>query len=408
MIDVQNKLLSYVTNKLFDSSEICPTLVMEDSKVFFDEALAQQVEGLIYESVQSELENQTLAADYLSYWKKFVLMRTLAHKQTCSSIPDIFTALNASKIPYVNFKGYVFKELYPSPELRYMGDVDIYVDKVNIDATKDVLIGLDYIEDVDPNHPFHFTFKKTGAIDIELHYNFFHEDVFHNDFYLEKHIWENTQWIDIEGVKVCVPSYEHSLVHGVLHIVTHFVGTGFGLRQLIDIALFLDQYGSKISFDVVKKILNDYQSTTTYAYVIEMCNRYFNKSYEIFDVIIEDKVIDALDDLLFDSGVFGHKSYSSELKRIILRKKIDDNIQSKSSFRMKMIILFPSSQRIGQKYRYAKKIKFLLPIAWLHRIISGFIHPNEASKELLTHKIDGDSIEKKIWLMDTLNLKLNE
>jgi len=405
---INNKLIEYVTKQLFDSNESCSLLSESEWKPFFDEAVAQQVECVIYETVLDKSCENGEILYFLDEWKKFIMMRTLIHKKKCRNVSDFFIAMNESEIPYVTFKGYVFKELYPEPMMRYMGDIDIYVEKKNVEKASEVLNSLGYIEKVDPNHPFHITFKKDGAINIELHYNFFHDDVFHNELYLEKHIWDDTQVITINDVEVCVPSLEHSLVQGILHIITHFVGKGFGLRQLVDIGLFLDKYESEISFDLVKLILEDYRSIKTYAYIIEMCNRYFNRNYTIFKVDIEEHAIDALDDLLFDSGVFGLKSYGNELKRIITRQKLKNNIKSKSSFRLKWIVLFPSSMRIGDKYKYAKRIKLLLPIAWIHRILLSLVYPNRASRELLMKKIDVHSVEQKIELMDFFNLNINQ
>jgi hypothetical protein len=210
----------------------------------------------------------------------------------------------------------------------------------------------------------------------------------------------------INGISVMIPSLEHSLVHGMLHIATHFSGKGFGLRQLIDICLFIEKYEKEISMIEVKKILESYKSLKIYSYLIEMCNRFFYKEYNLLGIEIEETKLSYLNNLLFDSGVFGHKSYSNEIKRIVTREKIKKNIKSKSSLRLKMIVLFPNSKRIGKKYSYAKKLKVLLPIAWIHRLFLSIIHPNQASKELLHHKIDVTSIEHKIELLDFFGLNI--
>ena len=52
--------------------------------------------------------------------------------------------MEEEKIPYAFFKGYELKELYPVPELRTMGDVDVLVRDEDLERTAEVLCGLGY------------------------------------------------------------------------------------------------------------------------------------------------------------------------------------------------------------------------------------------------------------------------
>lgn len=405
-LNIEGSLIEYVNKTLFDINIDVPPCTADEIIDIFHEAKSQQVECLIYDEVLKSLSDKSEFQEVKESWRSFVMMRILRHKQSCRGLGKIFDVFNQSGIPYVTFKGYVFKELYPNSEMRYMGDIDIYVDKENVVSASDLLIKQGYYQNEDSDHPFHLTFKKDGHIEIELHYNFFHDEIFQNEYYLEKHIWDNMRTLKIDKISVSIPSLEHSLVQGVLHIATHFSGKGFGLRQLIDICLFLEKYKDEISMTEVKRILESYNSLKIYAYIVEMCNRFFYKEYNLLGVQIDETKLSYLNNLLFDSGVFGHKSYSNEIKRVVTQEKIKKNMRTKSSFRLKLIVLFPSAERIGERYGYAKKHKFLLPMAWMHRLIYGIVHPNEASKELLHHKIDVESIEKKIELLEFFGLNM--
>ena len=52
--------------------------------------------------------------------------------------------MEEEKIPYAFFKGYELRELYPVPELRTMGDVDVLVRDEDLERTAEVLCGLGY------------------------------------------------------------------------------------------------------------------------------------------------------------------------------------------------------------------------------------------------------------------------
>ena len=57
----------------------------------------------------------------------------------------LFSArMEEEKIPYAFFKGYELRELYPVPELRTMGDVDVLVRDEDLERTAEVLCGLGY------------------------------------------------------------------------------------------------------------------------------------------------------------------------------------------------------------------------------------------------------------------------
>ena len=107
-------------------------------------------------------------------------------------------------------KGAATARYYPRPELREYGDIDLYLPP----QEREVLLAAFPGARQDPDGSFHF---QEEVVDIDIHWN----------------------WLDlpysVEGLPA-FPSAEATLLMLSVHALKHAVGTGVGLRQLVDLA----------------------------------------------------------------------------------------------------------------------------------------------------------------------------
>ena len=88
-------------------------------------------------------------------------------------IGNLMSALDEAGIGYIPLKGWHMKKLYPSPDMRYMCDVDILIEKKNSDRIPAVMkqCGFDFkgygTSDLD--------YCKDGMITVEMHWALFGE-----------------------------------------------------------------------------------------------------------------------------------------------------------------------------------------------------------------------------------------
>lgn len=146
-----------------------------------------------------------------------------------------------NEIPVVVLKGVTVGVYYPVPELRKSGDVDLLLkNPKDIGKAKQVLIKAGYKQKEEQKALHHICFSSLENIDIELHTMlaepFDSEKV--NEC-LQKMVLE-AQWekSEVMGVKLPVLSDAYYGAELLLHMLQHFLRSGFGLRLLCDWVMF--------------------------------------------------------------------------------------------------------------------------------------------------------------------------
>jgi hypothetical protein len=131
-------------------------------------------------------------------------------------------------------KGQGVARLYPQPELRQAGDIDIWVNADRDDVVGKMLtesIGVSVIDYVNCHAAFF------DDVEVEVH---FRPSYFFNPFAnrrLQKWIQKKksvqmTSFDDAVGF--CYPTISFNLVFSLIHIYRHVFSEGIGLRQLMD------------------------------------------------------------------------------------------------------------------------------------------------------------------------------
>ena len=172
-----------------------------------------------------------------------VLQRLARLNQLAISVIDL---LEAHHIPATLIKGYSLSGLYPDPDTRDFGDVDIYVGEEHYERAAEIVTaaypdahwhsgthgGIHYILVIDENldrvvelHRVTMEFhdKKANA----LYQSFTH------------HYLGHSTTLNIYGKAVAVPSAAYNALYVFMHAWHHFESTGVGFRQLGDWALCL-------------------------------------------------------------------------------------------------------------------------------------------------------------------------
>lgn len=213
-------------------------------------------------------------------------------------------------------KGQAFAANYPFPLHRQCGDIDVYFKKRD-DCHKAV----DWAERKDKEaaessynkrERKHFCFFMDGN-DIELHY---HLCLFENEE-LQKRLqriidyeFDNNEpcFADIgcERIETIPPTL--SVLHQIIHISRHLLEAGVGLRQLCDLALYLDKYHSLTDKERLNDYLNDLQLVTiagSIGYILvdklglEAERLPFKKNKQYADFLMQE---------IFEGGNFGKKN----------------------------------------------------------------------------------------------------
>lgn len=270
--------------------------------------------------------------------------------------------MNEQKIDHLLIKGYVLKDYYSIPELRSYSDIDFLIrldDRLRSDALM-MQEGFERKTDWEPV----FSYLK-GIEYYEIHTDVMEVDVSDKADYKEyfSHTWERAKLVEDH---TWVLSPEDHLLYLLAHIAKHISSSGAGIRMYLDIAVFLQHFGDTLDWDYLQKELEKLVFADFVNMVLTVVQVYFEVESPILLKKIDNQVLDDFMEFTMAGGTFGHAGRDSGL---IYLKKQDRNDESVSRTKTFLKRLFPSATSIESRYTYLQGRHWLLPIAWVHRIV---------------------------------------
>ncbi len=162
-------------------------------------------------------------------------------------------------------------------------------------------------------------------------------------------------------------SHEEHFVYLIYHAFKHFVGSGFGLKQLSDIYMYIKMYHSEMNFTVVKELIKKIGIKSfadnifvaiekIFGFTVENDFYTIDKSFICYDGFVSD---------LLDAGVFG-KSTEDRLHSASIVHNAVANDGKKNYLKT----IFPPVSYMKEKYSVLKRFIILLPVFWLLRIFN--------------------------------------
>lgn len=322
-----------------------------DWQFIFEKAKQQNILGLLAEPIL-RLPKQLQPNDS-PRWKK-VLIDTVYTMDVKHRELDRITEIFKSRNIYPIFlKGVVVKDVYPIPELRTMGDFDIWVEKDQRDVSEHIFIEEGYKVVKDTLYSNVTKSKSNGEIFTSL------ED----DFRVDPEFWNSELKKNIitdeKGRKILNPTFE--LGYSIVHAAKHLTREGCGVRNVLDVALLIKKR-TAIDFKKAYEICHSQGYELVYRYILTAVKTYFDVSVPeeyIYDLHLTDRFLD----YTLSYGVFGRDIEGNVLNKQVARREGD----GVSMFRR---IFFPPRKMMWHKYQYLKKSPLLTPVAWIHRIFT--------------------------------------
>jgi len=179
------------------------------------------------------------------------LLRQLRLRQILTSA---VTLLREHGIEPVLLKGFSLAMLYPNPNLRQFGDIDLFVGLGNFHEACNLLRslpgGYNWGEEVDVGHHYNIEF---GNYPMEIHrISADVNDQKEAEVYAAIEcdgLYSNTQHVDMEGLEISIPSKEFMVFFTFYHAWHHFLTSGVGWRQISDVAMTLHAYHGQLDLE---------------------------------------------------------------------------------------------------------------------------------------------------------------
>lgn len=338
-----------------------------DWPAIFTLANQQKLLPIIFEAVrQSDAANENAAL--FAAVKQQVISQVLSQVVRSAEFADLYKRLRASRLHPVLVKGALCSRLYPLKDHRISADDDIYVRNSEFLACHEQLLaeGLTTDTPVDelPTADEVSYLKEGSPLYIELHRHLFDssEDA-HDEL---NHFFADIQPIEMAGF-LAMPPYEH-LLYLILHAYKHFVSCGIGLRQFCDIGLWAQAYHEKIDWQRLCDQCASVHAATFAAAAFKIARGYLGIEFDLptpWEASID------VEPLLHDTlcgGVYGSNDYTRlHSSTVTLNAVKASRVGKKSSV---LSSIFPKKEYFERRYQYLKKHPYLLPVAWIQRIVN--------------------------------------
>jgi hypothetical protein len=213
--------------------------------VEWDAAVALAVEHRLAPWLGARLKSRGVAVpEATAAWLDEIYLSSAAHNmQLFHELDRILVALRAANIPVVLLKGACLaKALYEDIALRPMGDMDLWVQRPQLDAARTVVQSLGYSARARTDRPLALQdaltgetqMFKEGAPLVELHWNIFSgEWLRHTTRIDEQVMWRRS--VAFSGSAARQLSPEDAIIHLCVHLAVNHQMSGRSLRTLVDL-----------------------------------------------------------------------------------------------------------------------------------------------------------------------------
>ncbi len=358
--------------------------IIEDINVIeiYHIALQQGVWNLVFIALQQLYDRGKLDIDdsLFNRWKNEVMFQTMHNIRRAFAVNDLLQALESAGIRTCVLKGDVLANLYANPNSRVSSDTDILIDP-NLEK-KALRVLRKKACDIKGRHrtSHHARCIHPIAGLIELHIKLY-DEIF-EDIWFDNLSFKEEDFMELQvdsGNYVTTLAVTDGLIFIVLHCIKHFLSKGVGIRQVMDILLYMAYYKDKINWDRFNRIMQHLKYDEFINNLVGIGIEYLQFDRDIFIAYDYDKaLVDKLLSDIEDGGVFGqedddrmdfYRVYSEERYRRFGGKQ--DFIAYMKKWWGKNLFgkIFISRGILAIKFPYVKKSPLLLPIGWVHRII---------------------------------------
>ena len=363
-----------------------------DWKILYELAKSQKVSGLLLQSV-CRLDGKHLpSAEILALWQQESVTGAYFFALQAEMIEQVLKAADENGVYMLVLKGTALRRLYPVPELRTMSDCDALIKKEQLGKVKEIFAGLGYSIEREMDKTIEFS--KPDALKFELFYEVFTGIEKSDDF--NPDLWGKA--VPFMGKYILTPSPEDTFVHAIAHLVKHIRHRGAGLRNLADIVLIAEKY--ELDTEYILNKINQLGIHRIFCGIMRGAEKYFGMEPKFAGAAVDETAVDALMEYMASNGVYGvvNNLYLYDAR----------NADGSKGKRMKNYIrrIFLPREKLSDRYGYAKKYAFLLPIAYIHRLCRGmFKRKGSVKHQINSMRTAADKAQEQLNILDYFNIK---
>lgn len=277
-------------------------------------------------------------------------------------------------------KGAVCRSIYPKPDSRFSADEDLFVEEELFSEYRKVLkeFGMESeASEEEAENSFEIPFKsRDGLLYIELHKKLFSPES--RTFGSWNGFFEDTFGRTVSVGEFRTLSHTDHIFYLICHALKHFLHSGVGIRQVCDIIMYANAFGTEIDWEQLFKNCKAIKAEIFAGAIFRIGEKYLcfepeKAGYPKFWNEIKIDETGLLEDML-SAGIYGGATMS---RRHSGRITLDAAEEKKNSL---IGSVFPSAKELSGRYPYLRKQPYLLPAAWISRIF-GYIAEKKNRKD---------------------------
>jgi len=360
-----------------------------DWDVLLNIAQIQQMTALLYSRIAKELQNMddlkeidnrlinAYSASLLWYQKRIALLNRI---KKCFADADI---------PFFVFKGTELSQFYNDPAIRTMGDSDVLVHEEDREKAHEIFLQLGMENSSKSENEWIYFYDN---MEFELHCRLMNEGEVgnyqsHKNFM--NRIWEyaNNQ----DGSIHYHLDISYHFVFVLLHLRKHFINSGVGFRQFMDLAVMMKK--CELDWQWIQNEIELLGLTQFSKTCFAFCERWFGISAPIEYETLDEEFYEFSTKKIFNNGVFGFDDKENKNNYTILQLR-ENKTKGKISVFFQFFFPSYSSIKNSPKYSFLNAKPWLLPIAWIYRFSYSIFH--------------GTAVERTSRINDKINISENQ
>lgn len=252
---VNQAYLDFIKYSIGPDTELPISMKDIEWKSYLKYCNRQGVVGIVFDGLQRSDFHipQTALFEWISF-NELIKAQNQIVNQRLNQITDYFEEKN---VRCCILKGQANGLMYPQPELRSPGDIDLWVDASDVETIK--LVQSEFKNAQYSLH--HIKMPIFNDVSIEVHYSPTHLINWKYDKRLQRYInqikeeqFNNQRQVGSKDVAVLTD--EFNLIYQLLHMYGHFITTRNNFKQFVDYYYLLN--GTKCDVSRVSSLLKDF------------------------------------------------------------------------------------------------------------------------------------------------------
>ncbi|MBR2477087.1 MAG: nucleotidyltransferase family protein [Clostridia bacterium] len=359
-------------------------------------AILQGVWPIVYKAAESTVNVNPWRSEFI-----FTMANSISRKEfTLSTIRK----LEENGVRYCIMKGAAIAGLYALPECRISGDADIYINPDDEDKAIRILKENGYrVEERTKNNHHVRAVHPVGGL-LEVHVRMYSKTA-------EEMVFDNKVKYTDSYVKTTIDGHEYNVMNPddeilylTAHYIKHLVNGGCGIRQILDLLLYIDKNKDKFDTEKYYKLMEELRYGKLLDIIKSVGGKYFGFDYPVTDEeLVESFLTDTENGGTFGAFADDRKNFHSlycKRRGVGSRMKNSVKLALKREKNIFYKLFPPRHELLKGGYGYAKFI-LLVPFAWVHRFFNIAFHRTRNRAE---DRLSSEKALKRLELMKNLGM----